>query len=251
MDKDQSALSKFLEGTEPSKDIFEGVKESALEKSLEKEPEKVEEEKEEKLPFHKDPKIQRFIEKEISKRLPQKEERIESVPSKGDFKETIDAFAVVIGNDTPEKVNAIKNLEKAFISLDERSVKRAEERIEEIRRQEEEEEKQAVEELNNAFEFIEENYDVDLTSRRAEKLRTEFVSFVEKIAPKDRNGDVIDYPDMNSAWETFSEIKKSTSTPSRAKELASRSMTRSTENTSVAPKKMDWQAVDEFMDSLK
>ena len=52
---------------------------------------------------------------------------------------------------------------------------------------------------------IEDNYDVDLTSTapQAKKLRTEFIEFVERIAPKDEYGNVKEYPDFESSFELF------------------------------------------------
>lgn len=245
MEKDKTAVEQFLSGTEES--LFEKPSDP-FETPLHSEAEPTEEKP---LPFHKDPKIQKFIEKEISKRLTREETPRRETETVDDFKEVIDSFSTIIGNDTPEKVKALDALKRSLVSLDSKAVTRAEERIEEIRSQEDAADREAEEELYDAFETIEDNYDVDLTSQRGSKLRSEFVTFVERIAPKDRNGNVIDYPDMNSAWETFSEIKKSTAQPSRAKELANRSMSRSTTATPTQAKKIDWQAVDEYMDSLK
>ena len=201
------------------------------------------------LPFNKDPKVQKFIEKEISKRLAEfkPEAPAEKTPAVDD-----DYYVRLIGNDTPEKVAMIKEA----MSRDERMLQQAEERAFNRLSQREQEEvmadKEAEEELENAFDAIEENYDVDITSNnpQAVKTRQEFVSFVEKIAPKDRNGDIVDYPDMQSTWETFQEMKKSTATPSRAKELANRSMAKSTEALVGPQKRVSWNEVDEFMDKL-
>ncbi len=212
-------------------------------------PEEVKEEK--PLPFNKDPKVQRFIEKEVSKRL-------------ADFKPEVpepkaevhddDYYVRLIGNDTPEKVAMIREAR----ARDERMLDMAEERAFNRLSQHEQEslqaDQEAEQELENAFENIEETYDVDISSNSplAKKTRQEFVSFVERIAPKDRNGDIVDYPDMASAWETFSEIKKATTQPSRAKELANRGMARSSEApVATQTKRVDWNSVDDMMDSLK
>lgn len=252
-DKNKSAVEQFLEGTENEQsNPFEQVIQNPFEAPIEPKKEKVEETEEKPVPFHKDPKVQKFIERELEKRL----RTIEPAPrqetqTEDEFKEVVDSFATIIGNDTPEKQNALKALERSLKSFDERAVRHAEDRLAQIKREEEEADRQAEEELDNAFEAIEENFDVDLSSSRSQKLRSEFVSFVEKIAPKDRNGEILDYPDMISAWETFSEIKKATSQPSRAKELANRSISRSSETVSAQPKRISWNDVDEFMDTLK
>lgn len=189
----------------------------------------VEEVKEEKpIPFNKDPKVLKFIEKEISKRLQDTKEEIKPVAHQADED---DYYARLIGNDTPEKLAMIREAK----ARDEQILQKAEERAFNRLSQKEQErmqaDKQAEEELETAFSNIEDTYEVDISSNSplAKKTRQEFVSFIEKIAPKDRNGDIVDYPDMTSAWETFSELKKATAQPSRAKELASRSMARSSE----------------------
>ncbi len=251
MDKEQSAVESFLKGTEEQSVSFEQPNDP-FEKEIEQKESPVVEEKEEKpLPFHKDPKVQKFIDKELERRLKDfKPEVSKEVQTEDEFKDVIDSFTTVIGNDTPEKVNAINALRKSLTSLDEKAVRRAEEKIEEIRDREESMDREAEEELEEAFSTIEDTYDVDLSSQKASKLRQEFATFVEKIAPK-RNGEIVDYPDMNSAWETFSEIKKATAQPSRAKELASRSMIRSADTSIKTPERVDWNKVDEFMDTLK
>lgn len=249
MNKEKSAVEAFLEGAdnqpmfeEPSKDPFEAPVEPK---------EEIEEVKEEKpLPFNKDPKIQKFIEKAVEKRL--KEFKPIESEVKREVNDDDDYYTRLIGNDTPEKVAMIKEAK----ARDERLLNQAEERafnrLSQKEQEEFKEQKEAEEELSNAFENIEETYDVDISSNtpQARKTRQEFISFVERIAPK-RDGEIIDYPDMTSAWETFNEIKKSTAQPSRAKELASRGLSRSAETTVKDSKKVDWNAVDEFMDTLK
>lgn len=249
MDKDHSAVESFLKGTASESVSFEQPKDSFEQEIEQKEEVEVKEDK--PVPFHKDPKIQKFIAKEIEKGL--KDIKVSEPERKNEVKDDDDYYTRLIGNDTPEKLSMIKEAK----ARDERLLEQAEERaFNRLSQKEQEEvmaEKEAEDELNNAFESIEDTFEVDISSGspQAKKTRQEFISFVEKIAPKDRNGNVIDYPDMNSAWETFSEIKKSTVQPSRAKELASRSLSRSSESTSVPQNRIDWNTVDEMMDTLK
>jgi len=219
-------------------------------------PVKEEEEKEEKpLPFNKDPKIQKFIEKEISKRLESFRPEPQATQTEEDsFKDVIDSFTTVIGNDTPEKVSALNALKKSLSSLDKRASQKAIEQLEAIKDEEVQADREAEDELETAFDNIEETFDVDITSNNAiaRKTRQEFVSFVEKIAPKDRNGDIVDYPDMVQAFEAFSEMKKSTATPSRAKDLASRGMRNSAETTSGAVQgRSTFAEAERFIEGLK
>lgn len=209
------------------------------------------------VPFHKDPKIQKFLERrerEIEDRLMASLEDKRSsstTPTADRFSKVINSFEGIIGNDTPEKVSALNSLKEALNDMDASAVRVAEEKINEIRDRDLREDQEAEQELENAFETIEDTFDVDLTSQRATKTRQEFITFVEKIAPKDRQGNIVDYPDMTSAWETFSEMKRATQVPSRAKELAARSISRSTETATQQPKRVTWDSVDEVMDNLK
>lgn len=255
MDKNQqSAVEQFLKDGSPEM-MFEQPKDNVFGEA-EVITEEAKKEDEKPIPFHKDPKIRKFLEKreeEIKERILASLPKETVTQTEDGVKDVIDSFALILGNDTPEKINALNALSKSLKGLDEKAIKRAEEKIAQIRNGEIEADKKAEEELESAFDSIEENYDVDLSSNssKASTLRKEFSTFVEKIAPKDRNGQITGYPDMNNAWETFSEIKKSTQTPSRNKELASRSIARSSEAVAVQPKKVDWNTVDDYLDSLK
>jgi hypothetical protein len=254
MNKEKSTVESFLEGTQNGQDnLFEEItKDPFAQQEIVEGEEGGEEEPEKPLPYHKDPKLQKFIDKQVEKRLKDYEVTTEAKPQiteEDEITELISSFTEVIGNDTPEKVNLIKAYEKSLRSTDQRAIAKAEAKIQEIKNKEVQAEKDAEEELTNAIEAIEENFEVELPE--GSKVRNEFLSFVEKIAPKDRNGNIVAYPDMESAWETFSENKKATSPTTRAKALASRSMARSSETTVVQPKKVDWQSVDEYMDTLK
>lgn len=251
MDKEKSAVETFLEGdgnenmfSDPSKSPFESV-ETKVDEPV------VEEPKEEKpLPFHKDPKVQRFIDKEIEKRL--KDIKPVEPERKNESKDEDDYYTRLIGNDTPEKVAMIKEAKARDERLLQQAEERAFNRLSEKEQQALREDKEAEEELTNAIESIEETYDVDISSNsaQAKKTRQEFISFVERIAPK-RNGEISEYPDFDNAWQTFAEIKKSTSQPSRAKEIANRGLSRSAETTIKQDKKIDWNSVEEMMDTLK
>lgn len=232
MDKEKSAVENFLGELQGENKTFEETPENPFEQldnQTENTVENQVEEKEEKpLPFNKDPKVQKFIEKEISKRLSEYEvkEAPKTQGAEDEFKDVIESLTVIIGNDTTEKVQAINAFKNALVNVDKRATEKAISHLEEIRQRETEADKQAQEELENAFENIEETYDVDFSTTLGKKTRQEFVSFIEKIAPK-KDGEIVEYPDMNSAWETFQELKKSNPQTNRAKDLASRSMARS------------------------
>lgn len=254
MDKNKSAVDNFLGEFGENNDKVNPFEDTQKDPFAPQETvEQTEEEKEEKVPFHKDPKLQKFIDKEINRRMAEFKPVEVEAKSKDTEDEVSDVLTRLIGNDTPEKVSMVKEFKNILEKGTQRAKAEAIAELEARQEQEVEADREAEQELDNAFESIEETYDVDITSNSAiaRKTRQEFVSFVEKIAPKDRNGEIVDYPDMASAWETYSEIKKSTATPNRAKELASRSMARSAEADTKQPERISWNKVDEFMDSLK
>ena len=251
MDKDKTELDEFL-GDLSNTSSEELKPQDPFEQKTEEE----EEQEEKPLPFNRDPKVQKFIEKEISRRLDgfQREQPQTTQTEEDSFKDVIDSFTTVIGNDTPEKVSALNALKRSLNSLDERASQKAIEQLEAIRNEEVEADIEAEDELENAFDNIEETFDVDITSNNAiaRRTRQEFVSFVEKIAPKDRNGDIVDYPDMVQAFETFSEIKRSTQQPNRAKDLASRGMRNSAETTSGEIKgRSTFAEAEKYIEGLK
>ncbi len=254
--EEKSALENFLGELGGEKDSFEENPDDPFAKQEAKVEDKVEDEANDKpLPFHKDPKVQKFIDKQVEKRLEQLEKSLpkkETIETSKADDEVNDVLTRLIGNDTPEKVSMVKEFRSILERGTERAKAEALAELDQRQQREVDADREAETELENAFDDIEETYDVDITSNNplARKTRQEFVSFVERIAPKDRDGDIVDYPDMLSAWETYSELKKSTASPSRAKELASRSMARSTEVANKPQERVNWDTVDSFVESL-
>lgn len=247
MDKNKSEVEAFL-GDLGSK---EEAPFSRIEAPVEEPVEEVTDEK--PLPFNRDPKIQKYLdkrEKEMESRFRASIGEAKPEANQADD-EVTEVLTQLIGNDTPEKVAMVKKFQNILEKGNQKAQQAALAELDSRQQAEVRADAEAEQELENAFDNIEEAYDVDITSNNplAKKTRQEFISFVEKIAPKDRNGEVIDFPDMNSAWETFNEMK--TRTPSRAKTLASRSMARSSEASAKPQPKANWQAADDFIDSLK
>lgn len=246
-------MADFLNNFSDKEDIF---KEESTESDTDEEAED-----EKPLPFHKDPKVQRYVEKQIEKAIktipqPQAQESRREDNSPSDVKDVIAAFTAIVGNDTPEKVKALEALEKTLAGADERASQKAIERfqqqVQEQEQQRTKEDEAAIAELNSGFEEIEETLGVDLTSNtaQAQKLNLEFRQYLKKIAPKDENGEVKSFPDIPAAFEEFQERNKR-APATRAKELASRGMTRSNDTATSAPTGKSWKDVDRFFDKLK
>lgn len=205
------------------------------------------------LPFHEDPKVQKYVEKQIAKALkgiqqaPQPEQKQEQTED-----ELTDVLVRIIGNDTPEKQSAVKDFRKVLGSLEEKGAERALAKLQADADAQAEADREAQETLDASFEEIEETYTVDLSSNTAtaKKLRSDFVDYVSKIAPKNSEGKVIVFPDMQAAFEEFQTARKPAAA-TRAKDLAARSLARSGD-ASQAPKQTDnsWKGVERLFSKL-
>lgn len=213
--------------------------------------------KDEDLPFHKNPKVQRFIEKELNKKLAELKptETEKFIASSGEAEdEASEVLARIIGNDTPEKVAAIRDFKKVLNGLEEKSTKKALAQFQDQIREEKEAERQHIQFLQDGIFEIEDAFNVDLTSNSpiAKKTHNDFLEFVKKIAPKDEEGNIKEYPDLQATFETFREITKKSSSPTgnRAKEIASRGMSRSSDASNAKPRVNNWNDVDKAFSKL-
>lgn len=247
-----SAVEDFLSGLGKAKeDPFKSTDPFATlgeEPVTEEDTNEVEEEK--SLPFHKDPKVQKFIEKEVGKRMADIKPAMQPV-SKETGDEITDVLTRIIGNDTPEKQAAVKDFHKVLSGLEEKGAQKALAQLAQQAQQERDKDTQAQQELEDSFTDIEDSYGVDLSSNTAtaRKTRSDFVEFVRQVAPKNSEGEVIGFPDMNAAFEVFQERNKRN--PVRAKQLASNGMTRSSD-ASAAPVVADksWKGVEKLFSKL-
>jgi hypothetical protein len=231
MAENQSAEDEFLGdlANNGSQDPFDGTPDDLFEAPTEPKEEEVVEEKVEKaLPFNKDPKIQRFIEKQVERKLsertieqPVRESRIDASESPyGDILKTI------IGDDTPEKRNAIDKFNRTFLEREERITSSIREESNQERQAEVQAEVEAEDTLMTGFENIEDSYGVDLYAPENKKLKGQFIDFIKKVAPKDEYGEIADFPDIEGTFETFQSLRQRSSQTERGKDLASRSTER-------------------------
>ncbi len=243
MEKQEDSVASFLNEVSEPKEIF---KEEQAE-------EPVVEEEEKSLPFHKDPKVQRYVEKQIEKALKDIKPSAEQ-----SFREEVkdiklpSSFVKLVGNDTPEKLEVLKDLSDYFGTLKGEAKTEAWQELQkqtlEAQNRAREEDQAAVDELSAGFETIEDEYGVDLDTDKA--TRAKFVDYLSKVSHKNADGEVDQFADIPSAWETFQEIGKRTA-PNRAKELASRGLTRSSDTSTAAPQGRSWKDVDKYFNTLK
>lgn len=136
----------------------------------------------------------------------------------------------IYGTDSPEALVATDLLKKAITGARDDAENRAYDRIKEEQRRERDETQAAETELDTMIEEIEDEYGVTLTAPQ-EKA---FFQLLEKMSPKDRDGNVREYADPHAVFEVFQErFKKPAESNTRAKDLSSRSMVKSGASTEL------------------
>jgi hypothetical protein len=128
----------------------------------------------------------------------------------------------IYGTNSPEAIEATNILKGAFQTLEERAKKSALEAFREEQRLAAEQVRKEEERLDSIVEDIEDRHNVSLTSDQQKG----FFKLMEKMSPKDAQGNITDYADPDAVWEIYAE-RLQKGTDQRAKTLASRSMTQS------------------------
>jgi DNA mismatch repair ATPase MutL len=251
MPQDKSAVDDFLKdlNDESKGDLFNTDEKDPLEDP--KKPEDVEgtEDDDKKVPFHKNPKVMKFVEKQIKKAMESYKPAAADAPrqeSKTDSDEVTKTLEAIIGNDTAEKRAAVEYLRSLGDKASERAIEKMRKEQEEKERQQSEEDKEALEELESGIEEIEENYNVDFDKNP--KQLDAFKEYLLELAPR-RNGVIVGFPNIPAAWKEFAEKSKRPNT--RAKDFAARSVARPGDST-AAPQSTDhsWDAVDRMLSKL-
>lgn len=113
-------------------------------------------------------------------------------------------------------------------TAEERALKKFEERQLEAQR----EQKEFESFIDSELESLEDQHNIDLTSDspQARKARREFLEMVQNLSPKDENGTITAYADFDSTFNVYQSTHQEKVDASRQKEIASRSMQRSTQN---------------------
>lgn len=207
---------------------FANENESVLDQPLVSEPETapeetVEEEPEEEAKNRTERRLREKLEKErianieLNARLSTLSEvqRLrESAPD--DYLQSVEK---IYGNDSPEATAATELLKTALRSVEERAKSSALEEFRSERAREQEEVRQAGEKLDSFIEEIEDEHNVTFSPQ----MQKSYFTLLEKMSPKDSDGNIVEYADPHAVYEIFSE-KLQKRTDSKAKDLASRSM---------------------------
>ena len=138
-----------------------------------------------------------------------------------------DIHKVLFGDqaETPQSRATAQNLQRLLDKRDADVQERAFNRLQEASRAESREVQENASYLEDELESIEDRFNVDLegSTEESRKLRNGFIDYVAKFSRKDRDGNIVDYPDIQATWEEFN-ARRQRSSSGRAQAIADRSM---------------------------
>lgn len=144
----------------------------------------------------------------------------------------------IYGNATPEAIEATNLLKEALQGVLKTAKTESREEMKAEMDSESKAEKEEERNLDNILDKVEDEHGIDMSN---DEQRTGFLNLLQRLSPKDRDGNIIEYADPETTAEIFKSRQGSSN--SRAKELASRSMTRSGES---QPSKIQLDAIEEM-----
>lgn len=127
----------------------------------------------------------------------------------------------IYGNATPEAKEATELLKEALKGLEATATQKALEKFEESRKSEATAIRKEEQTLDEIGDHVEEEYGIDMSN---DTDRKGYFNLLEKLSPKDQEGNIIEYADADATAELYLSRKERANV--RAKELASRSMVR-------------------------
>jgi hypothetical protein len=143
------------------------------------------------------------------------EQRNSSTPKS----EAVSNIERLYGVDSPEAREATDLLKSEFARVREEATQAALNALEERSSRETQAVKEAERQLDGMLEEIEDEFDVDMTP----KARTDFFKLLERMSPKDRDGNIIQYADHMAVWEDY-QLRTQKPVDNTAKNLAARAM---------------------------
>lgn len=236
MDKQVSEAQKFFDSLPSEKDEEKFDFFQKPEGQEVKEPEPKEEEPKEVVPEkdEEEPRKNRqerrreqnrFWEEQLARER-ERAERLETELLKraAPTQEETDARLTRLFGDTPQGKEASRIVSELLKETEERAVAPYRELSAE-RQAELEAESTFTEQIEDGIETIEDTYGIDLSSRSARQMRSDFLDFVDELSPEDS------LVNFDKAWSLFQQTQKApkdAETIQRKKEIASRSIQRST-----------------------
>lgn len=133
--------------------------------------------------------------------------------------EYLKAVERIYGNQTPEAAAATDLLKSALKGVYEAARKDAAEDVRGDYAKEAAQLKQEESRLDEMADDIEDTYNVDLN----DATRKSFYTVLERMSPKDKDGNILEFADHHAVWEVLQSRVKNR-TENRSKDLSSRSM---------------------------
>lgn len=130
----------------------------------------------------------------------------------------------IYGNSTPELREASELLKTALNGVKEEAKREALAEYQRIRQQELEAVSKAEGRIDSMLEELEDEFNTDLTSGAH---RTEFLKLLEKMSPKDSEGNIVEYADHFAVWDIYQDKLNRNKAPNPAKDMAARGMVQS------------------------
>jgi hypothetical protein len=127
----------------------------------------------------------------------------------------------IYGTQTPELREATELLKTALMGVKDEAKREALEEYKRIRQEEQQAVSKAEGRLNSMLEELEDEYNVDLSSGAH---NTEFLKLLEKMSPKDSQGNIVEYADHFAVYDIYQERMNRNKPANPAKDMAARSM---------------------------
>lgn len=209
---------KFLKDLEPSE---ESILDLPLEPEKEEEKAEEKEEDEGELRNRRERRLASKLqaERESSIRLAERLSVLTEAKSSTVEDDYLKSVEKIYGTDKPENVMATEILKSALKQAEDRGVERAISAFREERAKETQAVAEEEQNLDKMIDDLEDTYNLDIP----ESKRKEFFKTLEKMSPKDDDGNVINYADHHAVWEIVNQKK----IDNRAKDISSRSMVQS------------------------
>lgn len=147
----------------------------------------------------------------------------------------------IYGNQTPENAEATSLLVNALKEVEKSSTEKALSQFREEQRKYQAEVAREAQELDGMIEDIEDEHNITLD----EPTQKAFFQLLNKLSPKDKDGEIVAYADHQAVWEEL-KSRKQAAQPNRAKDIASRSMSRTG---APAESKLEDDSVARFLKS--
>ena len=160
-----------------------------------------------------------------------------------DYKKLLEPIFGTAGDDgkyDPRRELATKNLIAAFDMMKESSKKEVLSALESRNAEESNAQREADNEVDEMLDNVESDHGLDMSDNN---VRSGFITLMEKMSPKYSDGNIKEFADPDAVAEAYMALQKSGGS-SRAKELASRGMTRSGES---QPSNLQQDAIERYM----